>query len=68
MELFECSWHRPSFDCRNLGMISSNLTFRYNIAKVLNLGHAKFRFCKLDLKLRVFKTLEDPGEVLQKLF
>ena len=35
-----------------------------NIAKVLILGHAKFRLCKLVLKLTVFKTLEKPVEML----
>ena len=34
---------------------------------VLNLGNAKFRLFKLELKLVVFETLEYPAEVLQML-
>ena len=43
------------------------MTFRYIIAKVLNLAYAKFRLCKLGLKLRVFEILENLAEVLQML-
>ena len=59
--------NKPIFDCRDLGRVRSNLTYRYNMAKRLNLGYAKLRLCKLGLKLTIFETLEDPAEVLQML-